>query len=375
MQGYFSRFSAGLIAALFFAAAPSQAQPPAAAPPQVGVITLATADAVLTTELPGRTAPTLIAEVRPRVNGIIEERLFSEGSVVERGQVLYRLDAALYQAAYNSAQAAQARDEAALSTAKLKADRYKSLASSKAISQEALDDAQSALAEARAVVEVSRAALKTAEIHQEYTRITAPIGGRIGRSEVTVGALVTANQEQALATIQQLDPMYVDLSQSSAQLLRLKHALASGELVRNEAEVKVELILEDGRRYAHPGVLQFADSTVDAATGTVTVRAQFPNPEQELLPGMYVRAIVQEGMRQNALLVPQKAVSRTAQGQATALVLNAEDIVEQRTIQADRAVGNQWLVTSGLQAGERLIVDGLQKLKPGGKAVVVEMKQ
>jgi membrane fusion protein, multidrug efflux system len=363
MQGKFFFITA--LATVLVISTPAHADAP---PPEAGVILLESRDVILTTELPGRTVPSLIAEVRPRVSGIVEERLFPEGSQIKRGQLLYRLDAALYQAAHNSAKAALARDEAALSTARLKVDRYKRLISSKAISQEAHDDALAELAEARAVVEVSRAALKTAEINFEYTRITAPIGGRIGRSAVTPGALVTANQNQALAIIQQLDPIYVDLSQSSAQLLRLRHALASGELERNEADVAVALILEDGRRYDHSGVLQFSEATVDEATGTVTLRAQFPNPEQELLPGMYVRAIVQEGTHKNAILAPQRAVSRNPQGQATALILNAEDTVEQRLIEATRAVGNHWLVTSGLQAGERLIVDGLQKVRPGGKA-------
>jgi membrane fusion protein (multidrug efflux system) len=366
MPAKFSILSAGLLALALLLASPSRADTPP--PPEVGIVTLESADVVLTTELPGRVVPSLIAEVRPRVNGIIEERLFTEGGQIERGQLLYRLDAALYQAAYNSAKAALARDEAALSTAKLKADRYKRLIGSKAISQEAHDDALAALAEARAVVEVSRAALKTAEINLEYTRITSPIAGRIGRSAVTPGALVTANQEDALATVQQLDPIYVDLSQSSAQLLRLRHALVSGEVERSEADVPVDLVLEDGRRYAHPGKLQFSELTVDESTGTVTLRAQFPNPEQELLPGMYVRAIVQEGTRKNAILVPQKALSRNPQGQATALLLNAENTVEQRIIEAKRAVGKHWLVTGGLQAGERLIVDGLQKVKPGAPA-------
>jgi membrane fusion protein (multidrug efflux system) len=353
----------------------SAAAPAAMPPPEVGVIVLKAADVSLATELPGRASPYQIAEIRPRVNGIIEERLFAEGSRIERGQLLYRLDAAMYQATYNSAKAALARDEAAMSTAKLKADRYRSLISSKAISQEAHDDAIAALSEAKAVVEVSRALMKVAEINLEYTRLTSPISGRIGRSAVTPGALVTANQQQALATVQQLDPIYVDLSQSSAQMLRLKHAIPGDPAqAGNPAQAGVELILEDGRRYAHAGILQFSELTVDESTGTVTLRAQFPNPAMELLPGMYVRAVAQEGIRKDAILAPQRAVSRNAQGQASALVLNGEDKVEQRDIVVERAVGNQWLVTAGLRPGERLIVDGLQKVRPGAAAKVAADK-
>jgi membrane fusion protein, multidrug efflux system len=369
-----SLFAVILAAVLYVILTPVSADAPL---PEVGIMVLERRDVILTTELPGRIVPSLIAEVRPRVSGIVEERLFTEGSHIKRGQLLYRLDAALYHAAHNSAKAALARDEAALSTAKLKADRYKRLIGSKAISQEAHDDAQAELAEARAVVEVSRAALKTAEINLEYTRITAPIAGRIGRSAVTPGALVTANQNQVLAIIQQLDPIYVDLSQSSAQLLRLRHALASGTLERSATDVTVTLILEDGRRYDHSGVLQFSEAMVNESTGTVTLRAQFPNPEQELLPGMYVRAIVQEGTRKNAILVPQRAVSRNPQGQATALILDAEDTVMQRILSTERAIGNEWLITGGVHADERLIVDGLQKVRPGGKAraAIVERKE
>lgn len=343
-----------------------------ALPPQVGVVVLLAEQVIINTELPGRTTPFLIAEVRPQVTGIIQKRLFDEGGMIGAGQALYQIDPAVYDAAYVSAEAALTRDRASMATAKLKADRYGKLVKTKAVSQEAYDDAVAALAEARAVVEVSKAALDAARINLDYTRVNSPISGRIGRSTVTPGALVTANQEQALATVQQLDPIYVDVRQSSTQLLRLRRGIAEGRLQANAPlEAEVELLLDDGSRYPRKGRLQFSEVTVAQSTGTVTLRAVFPNPDGVLLPGMFVRAKIAEGVREQAILVPQRGVSRDAKGQATALVLNAENQVELRRLDLERAIGNRWLVGDGLSAGDRLIVDGLQKVKAGASAAAV----
>ncbi len=356
-------------------ASTSQNGPAAAPVSEVGVVEISPRDVTLTTELPGRTEPYLIAEVRPQVNGIIQKRLFTEGGQIEAGQLLYRIDPATYEAAHDSAEAAVARDQASLHTAQLKANRYQKLLATKAVSQEQYDDAIAALAEARAIVAVSQAALHAAKINLDYTRLTSPISGRIGRSSVTAGALVTANQPTVLATVQQIDPIYVDLTQSSAQLLRLMRALASGELERADgAKADVELTLGDGSRFAHLGQLQFSEVTVAQSTGTVTLRAVFPNPDGELLPGMYVRALIQEGIKRQAILVPQQGVTQDPKGRATALVLGDGDTVEQRELKIDRSLGNQWLVSAGLKAGDRLIVEGIQKVRPGAQARAVTVK-
>lgn len=350
--------------------APSEnAVPPAAPLPVVGVQEVRPQSLVLSAELAGRTAAYRVAEVRPQVTGLIVERTFQEGGDVEAGQTLYRIDPARYQAAYDSARSTLARDQAALTTARLKIKRYANLIKSKAVSQESYDEAKAALQQAQATVAVDEAALQAARIDLDYTQVSAPIDGRIGRSAVTQGALVTGNQTTALATIHQLDPIYVDVTQSSAELLRLKRAVSDGALQRPEGlSAPVELILEDGSRYPHPGKLEFSEVSVDERTGSVTLRALFPNPDQQLLPGMYVRALVQEGVRNQAILVPQQAVSRDAAGQTSALVLNADDRVEQRMLTVSRALGNRWLVDAGLTAGDRLIVDGLQKVRPGSQA-------
>ena len=350
--------------------APRANAPAAAATiPEVGIYPVTAQDVTITTELAGRTATYLIAEVRPQVSGIIKERPFREGTDVTAGQVLYQIDPASYQAAYDLALATVARDQASLSSAQLKVDRYKDLVTTKAVSREAYDDAVAALRQAKATVAMSQAAVESARIDLDYTRVTAPIAGRIGRSSVTQGALVTANQDQALATIQQLDPIYVDVTQSSAQLLRLQRALREGQLQRPDAlAAQVGLILEDGTTYPHKGRLQFSEVSVAASTGSITLRAVFPNPDHQLLPGMFVRAVVEEGIRPQALVVPQRGVSRDAHGNATALVLGADGKVEQRQLAIDRALGNQWLVDSGLAAGDRLIIEGLQKVRAGAQA-------
>ncbi|RTL00195.1 MAG: efflux RND transporter periplasmic adaptor subunit, partial [Lysobacterales bacterium] len=307
------------------------------------------------------------AEVRPQVGGIIEQRLFREGAEVGAGELLYRIDPASFQAAYDSAKAALAKAQADIRSVQLKAERYKDLVRIKAVSDQDYDDARAALAQAQAEVEAQKAALETARINLDYTQVRAPIAGRIGRSSVTPGALVTADQTTALATIQQLDPVYVDVQRSSTEWLELQQALKSGRLSHPGADgsITVRLKLEDGSDYPQTGRLLFSEVTVDAGTGAITLRAEFPNPDQRLLPGMYVRAVLEEGIAQQALLVPQRAVSRDARGKASALVVNADGKAERRDLVTERAVGDRWLVTTGIAAGERVIVDNLQKVKAG----------
>jgi len=342
-------------------------------PPEVGVFTVVAEPVDLTMELVGRAAPYRIAEVRPQVGGIIKSREYQEGGQITTGQLLYLIDPARYEAARDSAEAALVRARATRERAEKKADRYGDLLKNKAGSQEQFDDAQAALKESAADVQVAAADLTKARIELEYTRITSPIDGQIGRSTVTQGALVTANQAQALATVQQLDPIYVDLTQSAAQQLRLRRALEDGRLRRTEGgQPKAILTLEDGSIYPYEGRLEFSEVSVDQGTGTVTLRATFPNPDHVLLPGMFVRAQVEEGTRQEAILVPQPGIQRDRQGQALAMVLNEDGIVEQRQVETDRALGNRWLINAGLKSGDRLIVEGLQKARPGDKAKAVD---
>ncbi len=335
-------------------------------PPEVGVVVIQPQRVALTTELPGRTSAYLIAEVRPQVGGIIQKRMFTEGSDVRAGDVLYQIDPATYQAAYNSAKAALGRAEANLNPVRLKAERYAELVKINAVSKQDYDDANAALKQAEADVEAGKAALETARINLDYTKVTAPISGRIGRSSVTNGALVTANQSAALATIQQLSPIYVDVTQSSAELLRLKRDMASGLMKsEGEAQAKVRLLLEDGSAYPLTGILKFSEVTVDQSTGSIILRAVFPNPKQTLLPGMFVRAILEEGVNEHAILVPQRGVSRDPGGNATVMVVGSEEKVEPRGIKVLRTVGENWLVSDGLKAGDRVILEGLQKARPG----------
>jgi membrane fusion protein (multidrug efflux system) len=343
----------------------SGATPPPA-PPEVGVVVIQPQRVELTTELAGRTAAYLVAEVRPQVNGIVQKRLFTEGSDVRAGQVLYQIDPSTYRAAHASAKASLSRAEATLVSARLKAKRYGELVKINAVSQQDHDDAQAALKQAEADVEACKATVESARINLAYTRVTAPISGRIGRSLITTGALMTANQATALATIQQLSPVYVDITQTSAELLRLKHALASGQMKGGgQGGTKVKLLLEDGSTYPHEGVLKFSDVTVDQSTGSVTLRSVFANPKQLLLPGMYVRAVVQEGVNESAILAPQKGVTRNSAGNPTALVVGVNNKVESRLLTVSRTIGDSWLVNEGLKAGDRLIVEGTQKAKPG----------
>jgi membrane fusion protein (multidrug efflux system) len=326
--------------------------------PQVGVITLEAKPFTLTSEVPGRTSAYRIAEVRPQVNGIIQKRLFTEGSEVKAGQQLYQIDAATYEAALKSAQATQV-------SAKSLADRYKLLVADKAVSQQAYDEARAAGLQADA-------ALDQARINLRYTKVLAPISGRIGRSAVTEGALVSNGQANAMATIQQLDPIYVDVTQSSTELLRLRRDLADGRLQKvSESAAKVALKLEDGSHYAHEGTLEFSEVAVDESTGSVTLRAVFPNPDHLLLPGMFVHAELLSGVKQNAILAPQQGVTRNQRGEPVALVVNAENKVEQRVLKADRTAGNAWLVEDGLKEGDRLITEGLQFVQPGAEVKAV----
>jgi len=325
------------------------------------VVTLKATPVPITTELPGRVAAFRVADVRPQVNGIVLKRLFVEGSEVKAGQQLYQIDPAPYQATYDSA-------TATLMSAHAQAERYRVLAASNAVSKQDYDNALAADLRAKADVE-------TAHINLVYTKVLSPIPGRISRSAVTEGALVTANQPTVLATVQQLDTVYVDVTQPSSTLLRLKREAAAGQLQKDSAgQTPVRLRLEDGSNYAETGTLQFSEVTVDEGTGSVTLRAVFPNPERLLLPGMFVREEIEEGVQRDALLVPQQGVSHDQKGEATALIVGPDNVVQLRVIDADRAIGDKWLVTGGLKAGDRVIVEGLQLAQPGGKVVPEEYR-
>ena len=344
------------------------AQPP---PPEVSVVTLAAETVTLTRELPGRTSAYLVAEVRPQVNGIIEERLFTEGTVVEEGQPLYRIDDADYRASAASARAQLARAETALVNARALESRMKELAGTRYISEQEHENAIAAARQAQAEVGAARAALDAANVTLGRAVITAPISGRIGRSSVTAGALVTANQPQALATIQQLDPIYVDLTQSANELLDLRRELSAGRLESTE-ELPVTILLEDGTPFPHQGTLAFSEVSVDPTTGSFGLRVVVDNPDHILMPGMYVRALVGSGVRQNALLVPQRGVARDPRGNTSVMLVTAEGVVENRPVVVSRTIGDQWLVEEGLAAGDRVVVEGLQKIQPGAQVEVVQ---
>jgi membrane fusion protein (multidrug efflux system) len=335
-------------------------------PPVVGVVTINPQRVAIDTELSGRTSPYTVADVRPQIGGIILKRQFTEGGDVKAGQVLYQIDPATYKAAADSAQAALDKAVANLETLRLKAERYKQLVAIHAVGQQDFDDAQASFKSAQADVAANKAALETARINLGYTRVTAPVSGRIGKSSVTAGALVTADQATALATVQQLDPIYVDVTQSNGELLRLKHELASGVLKSAGAgQASVKLTLEDGSVYPLEGKLQFSDVTVDPTTGSVSLRAIFPNPKHDLLPGMYVRAKLQEGVNEQGILIPQTSVSHDSKGDSVCMVVGADGKVQPRILQVGRAIGDKWLVNGGLKPGDQLIVDGLQKIRPG----------
>ncbi|MGQ9650770.1 MAG: efflux RND transporter periplasmic adaptor subunit [Phycisphaerae bacterium] len=341
-------------------------------PPEVAVVTMSPEPVELITELPGRVWPYLVAEVRPQVSGIIQKRLFEEGSDVQAGDVLYQVDPAPYEAAYSRAKAALAAAEANLPAVKARVQRYKNALVERAVSRQDYDEAVAALEQAQATIELRKAEVESARIDLSYTPIKAPISGRIGKSNITVGALVTAHQPTPLASIQQIDPIYVDVTQSTAEFLRLKRGLETGRLSKDdESQRKVRLRLEDGTPYPVEGTLQFRDVTVDPSTGSFILRIVFPNPEHLLLSGMFVWALVKEGVVENAILVPQQAVSRDHKGNPVALIVDAEGEVQQRALTADRAIGDKWLVSSGLAPGDRVIVEGLQKVRPGMPVKVV----
>ncbi|KFC08753.1 membrane fusion protein of RND family multidrug efflux pump [Trabulsiella guamensis ATCC 49490] len=333
--------------------------------PAVGIVTLKSEPLQITTELPGRTSAYRIAEVRPQVSGIILKRNFVEGSDIEAGVSLYQIDPATYQATYESAKGDLAKAQAAANIASLTVKRYQKLLGTKYISQQDYDNALADSQQANAAVVAAKAAVETARINLAYTKVTSPISGRIGKSAVTEGALVQNGQSTALATVQQLDPIYVDVTQSSNDFLRLKEELASGKLQQENGKAKVELVTSEGKTLPQAGTLEFSDVTVDQTTGSITLRAVFPNPDGYLLPGMFVRARLQEGTNPEALLVPQQGVTRTPRGDATAMVVGAGDKVEVRQITATQAIGDKWLVTEGLKSGDRVIVTGLQKVRPG----------
>ncbi|MEW5837217.1 MAG: efflux RND transporter periplasmic adaptor subunit [Pseudomonadota bacterium] len=354
--------------------APTAPKGGAQPPPTVTVMTTQQESIPRTVELPGRTAPYLIAELRPQVNGIIKTRAFEEGSLVEAGQLLYQIEPSIYQAALDGAQASLERAEANVYASKLKAQRAAELVKINAVSKEAHDDAQAALKQAQADVALAKASVDKAKIDLNYTRVSAPISGRIGRSAITPGALVTANQAEALATVQQLDPIYVDLTQSSADLLALKRDLDSGKVQRTATDsIPIKLLLEDGSVYPLEGKLAFSEVTVNQGTGSVTLRAVFPNPQGDLLPGMYVRARLAQGVDDKAIRVPQSALLRDAKGMAMVMLVNAEGKVEPRPVKTLRASGGDWIIAEGLSGGERVIVAGLQKARPGAE-VKAEMQ-
>jgi membrane fusion protein (multidrug efflux system) len=336
-----------------------------APPPEVATVTIEPHRLAVTDELPGRLEATRIAQVRARVPGVVLKRTFREGSDVKAGDVLFRIDPSPFQATYNSAQAALARAEANHAQANLKVQRYRPLVETNAISKQEFDDALTAQKQTAADVAAARAALETARLNLGYATVTAPISGRIGRALVTEGALVGQGEATPLAVIQQIDPIYVNLSQSSGQILALKRALASGRLKSiGKGQAKVTLVMEDGREYPHPGKLLFSDLTVDESTGAVTIRAEFPNPDRFLMPGMYVRARLEQAVSDNAITVPQQAVVRGADG-ATVMLVDADNKVKVQPVKASDSQGNDWIVTEGLKAGDRVIVEGFQKVKPG----------
>lgn len=344
-------------------------------PPSVGVVTLQPQSVMRTTELPGRTEAVMTADIRPQVNGVILRRLFTEGGNVKAGQQLYQIDPALYQAAYDSAIATLQRGEASLTADQALATRYKSLVAAQAVSAQAYDNAIATVQGDKADIATAKAQIETAKINLAYTKVFSPISGTIGASSVTPGALVTTDQATALAMVTQLDPIYVDVNEPTNIWLRLKQEAEAGQLeTMPDGGAKVTLQLGDGSTYSVPGTMQFSEVNVDPTTGTVLVRAVFPNPQHLLLPGMYVHAVVDEGVDKDSILVPQQAVSRNVRGDAIVMIVNKDDIVSQQIIQTDEAIGTNWLVTSGLKAGEQVIVSGLDGIRPGEKVTPIPQK-
>lgn len=364
---------AGLVAAVMLAGCNQQNTAQNNAPAvktEVSAMALHPQSVAITAELPGRTSAYLVAEVRPQVGGIIRSRNFKEGSEVKEGDVLYEIDPASYQASYDSAVAALQKAEGALPSAQSKVDRYKSLTAQDAVSKQNLDDAVSTLAQANADIASAKAALETARINLNYTKMRAPIAGRVDASAVTVGALVTADQTTALTTIRQLDPINVDVTQSSTNLLEFRRAITEGRLKTSGDNVSVHLTLEDNSQYKETGKLEFAEAAVAETVGTITVRAVFPNPDRVLLPGMYVRATLQEGIAENSFLVPQRAVTRNTKGEPIAMFVTADNKVQQRVLKVQRSIGNSWLVSEDIKDGERVIVEGSQRVRDGQEVSV-----
>ena len=367
-----------LLCPLFLAACGPKDAPPPAAPGTgaspavpVTVVTLKAEAVTLERELPGRVSASLVAEVRPQANGIVKQRLFTEGSRVAAGQALYQIDDATYRADLESAKAARARAEATLESARLNAARSQDLVKIDAVSRQDHENAMAALKLAEADLAATRAAVDRAGVLLGYTRITSPIAGRIGKSAVTQGALVTANQAEPLAKVQRLDPVYIDVTQSSAEWLELRKQIAAGRLTSGN-DVPVAIVLEDGTRYAAQGRLQFADVSVDPGTGSFLLRVVVPNPREVLLPGMYVRAVLASGVRQDAVLVPQRAIARDPKGNTSAMVVGADGKVTARPVKVSSAIGDRWLVEDGLAAGERVVTEGLQKIRPGVTVAATE---
>ncbi|WP_159911241.1 efflux RND transporter periplasmic adaptor subunit [Pantoea sp. 18069] len=355
---------AGMVALVLCACSP-QAPPSPQAAPEVGVHTVATQRLPVSLTLSGRTMAHMTSDVRPQVGGILQKRLFTEGQTVKAGQVLYEINPAAYQAAFGVARGNLAQAEAAVLSARPKAQRYETLVALEAVSRQDGEDAIAMLRQSEAAVVAASAALEVARINLDHTRITAPIGGRIGMSSYTPGALVSAGQAEVLATIQQLDPIYVDVTQSSSQLLQLRRRLDAGQLRAVDGKAQVSVELEDGSTYAHTGTLEVVDARVDESTGSVRLRAVVPNPDHVLLPGMYVRAVLAMAFDEAAILAPQQAVTRNAKGQAQAMVVDAEGKVEQRQLRTGAAVGDRWIIAEGLAAGDRLIVEGAQRARAG----------
>ncbi|MGI4799941.1 MAG: efflux RND transporter periplasmic adaptor subunit [Janthinobacterium lividum] len=350
-----------------------QAGPPPK--PEVDVVVLQTQPVTLKTDLPGRTAPYRTAEIRPQVGGVILKRLFTEGDTVKAGQVLYQIDPAPYEAALGSARAQLLKGQAALQTSQATVGRYRPLVTANAISKQDLDNAVGTLGGNQADIAAAQAGIKSAQINLNYTKVTSPITGKTGRSAVTEGALVTANQTTTLVTVTQLDPIYVDVAQPSTTILRLRRELASGQIKSAGADqIEVHLLLEDNSRYEQPGKLQFSEVTVDQGTGAITLRAIFPNTAGLLLPGMFVQEEIEEGVRQDGILVPQQGITHNSKGEATALLVGKDGKVESRVVTTDRAIGDAWLIGKGLNAGDRIIVKGVQSAKPGAEVTAHEVK-
>jgi len=343
-------------------------------PPTVTVVTLRPEPVTLHTTLPGRTNAFQTAEIRPQVGGVVRERLFREGEQVTAGQPLFQIDPAPYRAALASAEATLAKGQAALESARTTVSRYRPLVAQNAVSRLDYETAVATQKSAEAEVASGRAAVETARINLGYTRVTSPIAGRTGRSAVTVGALVTADQSTALLTVTQLDPIYVDVTQPAATVLRLRREMEAGKLRRDGSDTaEVRLMLEDGTEYPQPGRLQFSEVTVSTETNTVTLRAQFPNPDGMLMPGLFVRARLEQGQAQSAILVPQQGVTRSPRGEPIALVVGADGAVATRTLEVGQAIGNKWLVRSGLQEGDKVIVEGTQRVRNGARPGLREM--